>query len=66
MNNLNILTHFVEQKCLHFHTGGKLIQESVIHCSSGLIICPNAYRSTEAYKCKLPFFFFFFFKFSND
>nr|XP_022291649.1 uncharacterized protein LOC111102981 [Crassostrea virginica]XP_022291650.1 uncharacterized protein LOC111102981 [Crassostrea virginica] len=42
--------HVFEQKCLHFHTGGKLIQESVIHCSSGLIICPNAYRSTEAYK----------------
>ncbi|XP_078325802.1 uncharacterized protein LOC111105393 isoform X2 [Crassostrea virginica] len=42
--------HVFEQKCLHFHTGGKLIQESIINCSSGPITCPKAYRSTEAYK----------------
>ena len=53
--NLRTLTQFVEQKCLHFHTGGKLIQESVINCSSGPITCPKAYRSTEAYKCNPSF-----------
>ena len=55
--NLRLLTQFVEQKCLHFHTGGKLIQESVINCSSGPITCPKAYRSTEAYKCNLSYNF---------
>lgn len=53
--NLGTLTQFVEQKCLHFHTGGKLIQESIINCSSGPITCPKAYRSTEAYKCNPSF-----------
>lgn len=47
---------FVEKKCAEFNSLGKLIQGSDINCSDALVTCPNRYRSTEMYKCKLLFY----------
>lgn len=43
---------FTGRKCVEYNFIGSIIQESIISCSNASVPCPEAYKSTEAFKCK--------------